>query len=282
MYSAMLRKSSGLLSSVDTSRYVDFVKQLPRLTHQQEVDAIHRYRLDGDDEARSSLICSCLWLGVWASQRFKFMGDHQSDFIQECTIGIIKALRLYDTSAGVKFSTFASIYVKAEAHNYMVANWRMVKVATTKAKRKVFHNLFKHMGAGERLTEAKIMQLADELSVSIADVRAIQGHLYHDVRMGSPINEDGLCIEDQLFSDYDNPEQLLFEHDRTEGIKRSVGKALKVLNERETDVIVNRVFTENVPVVLGVLSERYNVSRERIRQIEMLALKKMRQELEAA
>jgi RNA polymerase sigma-32 factor len=281
MYTALLRKSSGLLSSDDVTRYIDFVRQLPRLSSDEEAAAIIKYRQEGDEEARSSLICSTLWLGVWISRRFRFMGDHQADFIQESSIGIIKALGHFDPNNGVRFSTFANIYVKAEAHNYMVANWRMVKVATTKAKRKVFHNLFKHVGVGDRLTDAKIAQIATQLNVQDSDVRAVHGHMAADTRMGMPLNSDGLCIEDQLTCDDYCPERMYFDaaEIKTNGLR--IGRALKVLSEREADVIASRI-TIDEPVVLETLSERYSVSKERIRQIQALALRKMRCELEAA
>lgn len=281
MYTALLRKCSVLLSGHDVFGYIDSVNKIPRLSAEAEIAAFYQYKEHGDEESKNSLICSNLWLGVWTSVRFKFMGDHQSDFIQESIIGIIKALPLYNPSAGVRFSTFANIYIKAEVHNYMIANWRMVKVATTKSKRKVFHNLYKHMKPGEFLSESKILEIAKLLSVSISDIKAIQSHMNFDTRMGMPMGQDGHCIEDLLSNDQDSPERIALELSELKHDRDRLDRAMSTLNQRELDVIESRVIRDK-PIVLGILSEKYNVSKERIRQIELIALKKMRDVLEAA
>ena len=265
-----------LLSDHDVVAYGRAVRSHSRHTIEEERDLIVRYQRDGDMKARTELLNANLWLSTWCARKFSFSNLSEADLIQEASIGILKAIDRYDTSVSTRFSSYAVTWAKAEVYNFVVNNWRSVKVATTKAKRRVFQNLYRHVEAGEILTDSRIAEIAERLAVKTSDVFAVASHMRNDVPMdGYSDGEDGPSgFLDTLGCEEFNPEIVVLHESEMSNNKRMASSALEILNDRERDIINSRVVNDDT-VTLDVLSERYGVSMERIRQLQKNALTKM-------
>ncbi|MDU8352911.1 sigma-70 family RNA polymerase sigma factor [Pseudomonas syringae pv. actinidiae] len=273
-----------LLSDSDVYSYALAVKSQARLSPVDERALLVRYRVHGDIKARDEVIKANLWVSVWCVRKFRFTNLSEADLIQEANIGLLKAIDRFDINADNLFSSYAVAWVRCEIHNFMISNWRSVKVATTKARRKVFHNLYKLVDAGERISDEKIAQVAQHLSVTVKDVQAVATHMNQDVRMHSTTDSSGEEIEgyEGFYStDAYSPETIVFAANEEKNTARSLIKAFDILNDRERDIINSRWMGDEVET-LGDLSGRYSVSAERIRQLEKKALVKMRSEILAA
>lgn len=272
-----------LLSDHDVVSYSRAVRIHCRHTVDEERDLIVRYQRDGDMTAREELLKANLWLGTWCARKFSFSNLSEADLIQEASIGILKAIDRYDISVSTRLSSYAVTWAKAEVYNFVINNWRSVKVATTKARRRVFQNLYRHVEAGEILTDNRIAEIAERLAVKAADVFAVASHMRSDVPMdGYSDGEDGPSgfLETLGCEDF-NPEIVALHESEMMSNKRMASVALEILNDRERDIINSRVCNDEV-VTLDVLSERYGVSMERIRQLQKNALSKMSDFIQAA
>jgi RNA polymerase sigma-32 factor len=280
--------------------YISAVNRLPLLTQQEEVSLGRRLRDDGDLEAAGRLVLSHLRLVVSVSRQYMGYGLPQGDLIQEGNVGLMKAVKRFDPEHGVRLVSYALHWIKAEIHEYILKNWRMVKVATTKAQRKLFFNLrsmkqgFKADAAADdthrnTLTPAEVGIVARELNVKPEEVIEMETRLSGGDIALEPQNDDG---EDDfapiayLADDRAEPTNALDARQRDWMAGDGITQALDVLDARSRRIVEERWLKVNDDnsggMTLHELAAEYGVSAERIRQIEVAAMKKMRKALEVA
>src|SRR5258705_2955813 len=210
-------------------------------------------------------------------------GLPQADLIQEGNIGLMKAVKRFDPERGVRLASFAIHWIKAEIHEYILRNWRMVKIATTKAQRKLFFNLRSMKKTSAALTRKEIKQVAETLNVKESDVIEMEQRLGGgDVALEpSPDDGEDLAVTPiaYLVDSSEGPADL-FEREQTESNKsRGLAEALQSLDERSRRIIQARWLAESEPLTLHQLAKEFGVSAERIRQIEAKAMQKMKKQL---
>ena len=276
--SALAFPTPASLGSLD--HYIQAVNRFPLLTAEQEVELARRWRSAEDVEAARALVLSHLRLVVAVSRHYLGYGLPQGDLIQEGNIGLMKAVRRFDPERGVRLVSFALHWIKAEMHEYILRNWRLVKVATTKAQRKLFFNLRSMKASSHALTHAQAAEIARTLNVKPEEVVEMETRLSgHDIALDptpSDDEESSYAPIAWLTDGEDEPAQILerkeAEEGRSDGLKRALGK----LDPRSRRIIEARWLKESDPATLQELADEYGVSAERIRQIESKALKQMR------
>ena len=271
------------LGTID--QYVTAVNKYPLLTLEQEQELGMRWKYTQDVDAARSMVMSHLRLVVSVSRNYMGYGLPQGDLIQEGNVGLMKAVRRFDPERGVRLVSFALHWIRAEIHEYILKNWRMVKVATTKAQRKLFFNL-RGMRSGEHaLTQAEAKRIAKELNVKPEEVFEMNMRLSgRDIAMdGTPDDSESESTSPASYLQADesvDPARIIEAQEtgrvQSEGLKR----ALINLDERSRDIITRRWLAEDQEETLQVLADKYGVSAERIRQIEVKAMKQMRKVIE--
>jgi RNA polymerase sigma-32 factor len=266
------------LGSLD--HYIQAVNRFPLLTADQELDFGRRLQRDGDIDAARQLVLSHLRLVVAVSRKYMGYGLPQADLIQEGNIGLMKAVRRFDPERGVRLVSFALHWIRAEIHEYILRNWRLVKIATTKAQRKLFFNLRSMKPGPHALTSAEVKVIARELGVKPEEVTEMEMRLSgRDVALDPQPGDDGESMPTPIayLSDSDDDPAQIYERVET-GRTRAAGlrNALAGLDARSRRIIEARWLREQDPATLQDLADEYGVSAERIRQIESKALKSMR------
>lgn len=263
------------LSSLD--HYIQAVNRFPLLSQEEELELADRLQHQQDLEAARKLVLSHLRLVVSISRLYTGYGLPQADLIQEGNIGLMKAVRRFDTSHGVRLVSFAVHWIKAEMHEYILRNWRLVKIATTKAQRKLFFNL-RSLKSGTHLSEEECLAIAKDLGVKPEEVREMDMRLTgHDVTFDAPSdNEESYAPIDYLEAPNSNPMTLAEEAQLSSNGHHDLTTALAQLDERSRDIIQSRWLSEEGSTTLQELAARYAVSAERIRQLEQQAMKKLR------
>jgi len=262
--------------------YVSAVNAVPMLTSEQEVELGRRLRDQSDLTAASSLVMSHLRLVVSVARNYLGYGLPQADLVQEGNIGLMKAVKRFDPERGVRLASFAIHWIKAEIHEYILRNWRMVKIATTKAQRKLFFNLRSMKKSSAALTPAEIRQVAQTLNVKESDVIEMEQRLQGgDVALEpSPDDGDDVVGPIAYLTDSSEGPAETFERAQTESLKANgLGRALESLDERSRRIIKARWLAEKEPLTLHELAAEFGVSAERIRQIEVKAMQKMKKQL---
>ena len=276
--SALAFPTPTSLGSLD--HYIQAVNRFPLLTAEQEQELARRWRNGEDVGAARQLVMSHLRLVVAISRNYMGYGLPQGDLIQEGNVGLMKAVRRFDPDRGVRLVSFALHWIKAEIHEYILRNWRLVKVATTKAQRKLFFNLRSMKTSAHALTTDQAAAIARELNVKPEEVVEMETRLSgRDIAIDpTPADDDEQSYSPiaWLTDREDEPAQLFerkqTEQNRAEGLKRALGK----LDPRSRRIIEARWLKESDPATLQELADEYGVSAERIRQIESKALKQMR------
>jgi len=259
--------------------YVQAVNRFPILTQEQEVALATHFRQDSDLEAARQLVLSHLRVVVSVARGFAGYGLPQADLIQEGNVGLMKAVKRFDPERGVRLVSFALHWIRAEIHEYVVRNWRMVKIATTKAQRKLFFNLRSMKQGLEPLRPQQVSEIAQQLNVSEHDVLEMEGRFAgHELAldpMGA--DEDERYAPIQYLADSEEHEPLaILESSEREHLQTSgLAKALGSLDERSRRIVETRWLREDNAATLHELAAEFNVSAERIRQIEQKALSKM-------
>jgi len=259
--------------------YVQAVNRFPILTQEQEVALATHFRQDSDLEAARQLVLSHLRVVVSVARGFAGYGLPQADLIQEGNVGLMKAVKRFDPERGVRLVSFALHWIRAEIHEYVVRNWRMVKIATTKAQRKLFFNLRSMKQGLEPLRPQQVSEIAQQLNVSEHDVVEMEGRFAgHELAldpMGA--DEDERYAPIQYLADSEEHEPLaILESSEREHLQTSgLAKALGSLDERSRRIVETRWLREDNAATLHELAAEFNVSAERIRQIEQKALSKM-------
>jgi RNA polymerase sigma-32 factor len=271
------------LGSLD--HYIQAVNRFPLLTQEQEQDCARRLQRDDDIDAARQLVLSHLRLVVAVSRKYAGYGLPQADLIQEGNIGLMKAVRRFDPERGVRLVSFALHWIRAEIHEYILRNWRLVKIATTKAQRKLFFNLRSMKTSSHALTRAEVRSIARELGVKPEEVVEMETRLSSpDVALEPQPGDDGDSVTPIAYlSDTDDDPAKIYEIVET-GRNRSAGlkEALNGLDARSRRIIEARWLREDDTATLQDLADEYGVSAERIRQIESKALKAMRGHIGAA
>jgi RNA polymerase sigma-32 factor len=276
---ALAIANPGALGTIDA--YIGAVNRLPMLTAEREADLGRRLRDHNDLDAARDLILSHLRLVVSIARQYLGYGLAHADLIQEGNIGLMKAVRRFDPDRGVRLVSFAVHWIRAEIHEYVVRNWRLVKIATTKAQRKLFFNLRRLKGEMKALDEGDLKPeqaklIADKLNVTEAEVYSMNGRMSgSDASLNVPMGTDGDMEWQDWLADDDQGQAADFA-DKQEYDARMdlLANAMEDLNERERHILTERRLSEE-PKTLEELSETYNVSRERIRQIEVRAFEKL-------
>ena len=270
---------SGQIGNIDA--YISLVNRLPMLTQQEESALAHRLHDQNDLAAAQQLILSHLRLVVSIARGYLGYGLPHADLIQEGNIGLMKAVKRFDPQQGVRLVSYAVHWIKAEIHEFILKNWRLVKIATTKAHRKLFFNLRSHKGDAESLSQAQIDELAQKLNVKHDDVIEMETRLSgRDIALEAPSDDedDRFAPIAYLASSSTEPTQVLEAraHDRlqTEGLESALSK----LDDRSRRIVEARWLAndDGSGATLHELAAEFGVSAERIRQIETAALKKMK------
>jgi RNA polymerase sigma-32 factor len=263
--------------------YVQSVNRFPLLTAEQELEFAQRYRRDGDLESARQLVLSHLRLVVAVARGYLGYGLPHADLIQEGNIGLMKAVKRFDPARGVRLVSFAIHWIKAEIHEHVLRNWRLVKVATTKAQRKLFFNLRSMKKGLAPLSAAEVQRVADALKVKPEEVVEMETRLAgRDMAFDADDDdEDGYAPVHFLADPGAEPSQQLEaaqdERVQSEGIAR----ALAALDPRSRRIVEARWLREKDTATLHDLADEFGVSAERIRQIEVKAMQKMRKLLPA-
>jgi RNA polymerase sigma-32 factor len=263
--------------------YIRAVQQYPMLTEQEEQGLARRLRDHDDLDAARQLILSHLRLVVSTARQYLGYGLPHADLIQEGNIGLMKAVKRFDPERGVRLVSFAMHWIKAEIHEYILKNWRLVKVATTKAQRKLFFNLRSMKGNASHLDQATTEAIASQLNVSESDVREMNMRLTgRDIALdpGPDVSdEDSFAPIDYLADDSMEPTAVLEgrarDHLQSEGLQQALAK----LDDRSRHIVQSRWLADDGGATLQDLADEYGVSAERIRQIEAKALKSLRTHL---
>jgi RNA polymerase sigma-32 factor len=259
--------------------YVQAVNRFPLLTQEQETEYARRLRDTGDIEAARHLVLSHLRLVVSIARGYVGYGLPQADLIQEGNIGLMKAVKRFDPERGVRLVSFAMHWIRAEIHEFVLRNWRLVKIATTKAQRKLFFNLRSMKQGLGTLGAGEVREVARKLGVKPEEVVEMETRLGGQDMALEPAGDD----EHEQYSPIaylaaDNAEPAaLLETEQTARLRSSgLEKALASLDARSRRIIEARWLTENEALTLHDLAAEFGVSAERIRQIEAKALGKMK------
>ena len=296
-----LRDPWALVPSLgNLDAYISAANRVPLLTHEQEVEFATRLRANGDLDSAGKLVLSHLRLVVSISRQYLGYGLPQGDLIQEGNVGLMKAVKRFDPTHGVRLVSYAMHWIKAEIHEYILKNWRMVKVATTKAQRKLFFNLrsmkqsLKDDAADadthrSTLTQAEVETMAKRLNVKREEVLEMETRLSGgDVALEPQTDdsEESFAPIAYLADEASEPTQVLEARNRDWLAGDGISLALDALDPRSRRIVEERWLKVNDDssggLTLHDLAAEYGVSAERIRQIEVAAMKKMRKALAEA
>jgi RNA polymerase sigma-32 factor len=266
----------GALGTIDA--YIGAVNRLPMLTADQESDLGRRLRDHNDLDAARDLILSHLRLVVSIARQYLGYGLAHADLIQEGNIGLMKAVRRFDPDRGVRLVSFAVHWIRAEIHEYVVRNWRLVKIATTKAQRKLFFNLRRMRPDGHSLAPDQVADIARELDVRPEDVSEMEIRLSGgDFALDAPADdEDRYAPSDWLADEAQEPAQVLARRGMDALQGEGLEHALSSLDARSQHIVRARWLADDGGATLHELAAEYGISAERVRQIEAAALKKLR------
>ncbi|HSG77076.1 MAG TPA: RNA polymerase sigma factor RpoH [Burkholderiales bacterium] len=261
--------------------YIQTVSRLPLLTAEQEQDYARRYQREGDLEAARQLVLSHLRLVVAVARGYLGYGLPHADLIQEGNIGLMKAVKRFDPARGVRLVSFAIHWVKAEIHEYILRNWRLVKVATTKAQRKLFFNLRSMKPGFATLSPGEVKRIASELKVKPEEVVEMEMRLAgREMAFEAPDDDEEVYAPAQYLADPDaEPSRLLEAEEEARVQTEGVARALATLDPRSRRIVEARWLKEKDTATLHDLAAEFGVSAERIRQIEAKAMQKMKQVL---
>ncbi|HWW06074.1 RNA polymerase sigma factor RpoH [Collimonas sp.] len=275
---------SGTLGNIDA--YISAVNRLPMLTHDEEISLAQQLRDKNDLGAAQKLVLSHLRLVVSIARGYLGYGLPHADLIQEGNIGLMKAVKRFDPDQGVRLVSYAMHWIKAEMHEYILKNWRLVKVATTKAQRKLFFNLRSHKEGLDAMTPTQVDALAKTLNVKREEVIEMETRLTgRDIALEAPTDDDDdkFAPIAYLSTEAQEPSKVLeaqrYDRMQSEGLESALSK----LDDRSRRIVEARWLAndDGSGATLHELADEFGVSAERIRQIEAVALKKMKGSLAA-
>jgi RNA polymerase sigma-32 factor len=277
--STRILSMAALTPGRDLDAYIQTVNGFDILSAEEEQTLARQFHDEDDLEAARRLVLSHLRFVVHMARSYSGYGLPQADLIQEGNVGLMKAVKRFDPEYGVRLVSFAVHWIKAEMHEFILRNWRIVKVATTKAQRKLFFNL---RGQKKRLgwmSGDEVRAIAADLGVEPSEVTRMEGRLSsHDAAFDGDPGDDGdaaTAPAQYLQDTASDPADLVADEDWNSSATESLRSALDGLDERSRDIVASRWLTDE-KLTLHDLADRYGVSAERIRQIEVGALKKMK------
>ncbi|MEE8731897.1 MAG: RNA polymerase sigma factor RpoH [Rahnella inusitata] len=280
-------RALALVPQGSLEAYVRAANAYPMLTAEEERALAERLHYDGDLEAAKHLILSHLRFVAHIARNYSGYGLPQADLIQEGNIGLMKAVRRFNPEVGVRLVSFAVHWIKAEIHEYVLRNWRIVKVATTKAQRKLFFNLRKNKQRLGWFSHDEVEHVARELGVTSKDVLEMESRMAAQDMTFDPTPDDeprdGAAMAPMLYlqdksSDFaESIEEDNWDRDATD----KLSSAMEGLDERSQDIIRARWLDDDNKSTLQELADKYGVSAERVRQLEKNAMKKLRVAIEA-
>ena len=278
-------QSLALVPQGSIEAYIRAANSYPMLTAEEEKELAERLHYEGDLEAAKTLILSHLRFVIHVARSYSGYGLPQADLIQEGNIGLMKAVRRFNPEVGVRLVSFAVPWIKADIHEYVLRNWRIVKVATTKSQRKLFFNLRKNKKRLGWFNQDEVELVAKELGVSESDVREMESRMSaQDMAfdMSADDSDDShpvapvLFLEDKSSDFADGIEEDNWDNHAADRLTL----AIKTLDERSQDIIRARWLEDDNKSTLQELADKYGVSAERVRQLEKNAMKKLRLAIE--
>lgn len=268
------------LGSLDA--YIQQVNQIPFLTLEQEQDLANRWYQHHDLEAARLMVLAHLRYVVKIARGYAGYGLAIADLIQEGNIGLMKAVKRFNPAIGVRLVSFAVHWIKAEIHEFILRNWRIVKIATTKAQRKLFFNLRKAKKRLGWFSQEEIDSVARDLGVSVAEVKEMEKRVNaHDTALEAHLSEEedsgsyALAPIQYLEAPHSDPAEIFENNNSSQKDEKNLYSALSVLDTRSQEILHRRWLT-NKKATLHELAEEYKVSAERIRQLEQNAMKKLK------
>lgn len=265
--------------------YIQGVYSIPVLTREEEEELSQAFYYREDVDAARQMILAHLRFVVHIARSYSGYGLPLGDLVQEGNVGLMKAVKRFDPERGVRLVSFAVHWIKAEIHEFILRNWRIVKVATTKAQRKLFFNLRSSKKSLSWLTADEAAAIAEDLGVDVSQVYEMEGRLSaHDATFDAPTDADdeesfqapAYYLEDKS----QDPSRLIEHSDSTEKNNAGLEQGMALLEERSRDILQRRWLDED-KATLQELADEYGVSAERIRQIEASAMKKIKKLMES-
>jgi RNA polymerase sigma-32 factor len=263
------------------SRYLDEIRRFPMLEPQQEYMLAKSWREHGDREAAHKLVTSHLRLVAKIAMGYRGYGLPISEVISEGNVGLMQAVKRFEPEKGFRLATYAMWWIKASIQEYILRSWSLVKMGTTANQKKLFFNLRKAKSKISALEEGdlrpdQVKIIAKRLGVTETDVVEMNRRLGGDVSLNAPLREDGDSGEwqDWLVDDSDSQESRMVASEEADNRKKALTQSLSVLNERERRIFEARRLADD-PITLEDLASEFNVSRERVRQIEVRAFEKV-------
>lgn len=270
--------------------YIRAVNAIPRLSASHERDLAIAYREHNNLDAARQLVLSQLSYVVYLATKFRGYGLPESDLIQEGNIGLMKAVKHFDPYRGVRFITFAAHWIRAEIYEFVIRNWRIVKIATTQAQRKLFFGLRKSRQRLGVMNRRELEKAAIDFDVKVADVALMDGRLNNADVSFEPLNEANDSFDDSntmapaefIAADEADPATVIAEKEKMSTRREGLCVALSHLDERSTEIVRSRwlVSAGEKKSTLQDLAKRFNISVERVRQVEQAALNKVRKALQ--
>ncbi|KPB26978.1 RNA polymerase sigma factor RpoH [Pseudomonas syringae pv. syringae] len=280
-----LQPAYALVPGANLEAYVHTVNSIPLLTPEQERELAESLYYEQDLDAARQMVLAHLRFVVHIARSYSGYGLAQADLIQEGNVGLMKAVKRFNPEMGVRLVSFAVHWIKAEIHEFILRNWRIVKVATTKAQRKLFFNLRSQKKRLAWLNNDEVHRVAESLGVEPSEVREMESRLTgHDMAFDPAAEAD----DDSAFQSPANyledhrydPARQLEDSDWTDNSTANLHQALDVLDERSRDILYQRWLAEE-KATLHDLAQKYNVSAERIRQLEKSAMNKLKTSIAA-
>lgn len=272
-----------LVPGSNLTAYMQAVNTVPMLTVERERELAEDLYYNGNVEAARELVMAHLRFVVHIAKTYMGYGLPLADLIQEGNVGLMKAVKRYNPEKGVRLVSFAVHWIKAEMHEFILRNWRIVKIATTKAQRKLFFNLRSQKKRLAWLSDAEAKAVAQDLGVDVREVRHMEGRLAAsdmNFDVGVDDDDDAIAPIHYLEDHRADPAMQLEESDWEENSNLNLSVALEQLDDRSRDILASRWLNEN-KATLHDLADKYGVSAERIRQLEKNAMNKVKGMLEA-
>ena len=274
-----------LSSEGSLSLYLQEIKRFPILTAEEEYMLAKRYKEHGDAEAAHKLVTSRLRLVAKIAMGYRGYGLPVTDLISEGNVGIMQAVKKFDPEKGFRLATYAMWWIRAQIQEYVLHSWSLVKIGTTAAQKKLFFNLRKlknQLGSIDdgSLSPENVREIANRLNVKEAEVKDMEGRLFSgdqslNVQIGHEANTEW---QDMIVDDSESQDKVFEKKDEYLHRKKLFNEALKILNPREKEIIKLRRLRDK-PKKLEELSQQFNISRERVRQIEEKAIEKLQKEI---
>jgi RNA polymerase sigma-32 factor len=269
------------------SRYLQEIRKFPMLSAEEELALAHRWRDQEDTEAAHKLVTSHLRLVAKIAMGYRGYGLPMGELISEGNVGMMQAVKRFDPDRGFRLATYAMWWIRAAIQEYILHSWSLVKMGTTAAQKKLFFNLRRLKGQMQAIEDGdlqpeQVAKIAHALAVPEQDVVNMNRRLTApDHSLNAPLRSDSEGEwQDWLVDESENQETVIAEQEEVSGRKALLGSALKTLNDRERHILIERRLQDN-PTTLEDLSQQYNISRERVRQIEVRAFEKLQKAMKA-